>query len=289
MHGCGNDFLITDGPAAPSAAVVRALCDRRRGVGADGVIHLEPGGLESSEAGVRMRVINADGGDGGMSGNGARCAARYAAERGWADGPRVRLLAGERAIEAEILEGDRIRVDMGAPGLALAEIPVDAAGLDELGEFGVEHQVAGLPAVFVSMGNPHLVAMIEEDPVVFDLETVGPRIERHRAFPEGMNLHAARADAEDAVTVRTWERGVGPTLACGTGACAALVAGVLTGRLKRAATVRMAGGNLHAEWGEDGRVRLTGPAVVVCRGEWCGGVDGAEALGADAQSGSGGA
>jgi len=263
MHGCGNDFLITDGPAAPSAAVVRALCDRRRGVGADGVIH-----LEHAANAVRMRIINADGSDGGMSGNGARCAARRAAELGWADGPAVVLEVGGRAVAAELLEGGQVRVDMGAPALALAEIPVDPAGLGELGEFGVEHQVAGLPAVFVSMGNPHLVAMIEEDPERFDLGTLGPRVERHHAFPEGMNLQVARVDADDAVTVRTWERGVGPTLACGTGACATLVAGVLTNRLKRSAAVRMPGGGLLAEWGEDGRVRLTGPAVRVCEGEW---------------------
>ena len=263
MHGCGNDFLITDGSAAPSAAVVRALCDRRRGVGADGVIH-----LERSNIGVRVRVTNADGSDGGMSGNGARCVARRAAELGWADGSAVRLDVGGRAVEAELLGENQVRVDMGAPALALAEIPVNASGLDELGEFGVEHQVAGLPAVFVSMGNPHLVAMIEEAPERFDLEAAGPKVERHRAFPEGMNLHVARVNAEDAVAVRSWERGVGPTLACGTGACATLVAGVLTGRLKRAATVRMAGGDLHAEWGADGRVRLTGPAVRVCEGEW---------------------
>ena len=266
MHGCGNDYWLTRGPVTVSAGLVRALCDRRRGLGSDGLIVVTP---EADRADVSMRIYNADGSDGGMCGNGVRCVAAMALERGWASGPSVRIDAGGRVVEAERVEGGLVRVDMGEPRLALAEIPVDAAGLDEVGEFGVEHQVGGLPAVFVSMGNPHMVAMIEGDPAGWDLGDTGPFIERHRAFPERINLHLTRIIERDAAEARSWERGAGATLACGTGACAVQVAGVLTGRLDREAAVRMPGGVLGTEWDDrTGRVFLTGPAETVGTAEW---------------------
>jgi len=268
MHGCGNDYLLIDEPVEMSPALVRTLCDRRTGVGADGVITIREGDDDACD--VAMRIYNADGGDGGVCGNGARCVAERAAALGWCD-ERVRIDVGGRTLEAERLGAGAVSVDMGGPVLALPDIPVVAKELDERGALGVEHQVEGLPAIFVSMGNPHLVAMVEEDPAGFNLGVIGPRIENHRAFPEGMNLHIALVTARDSVSVRTWERGAGLTSACGTGACAVVVAGVLSGRLDRFATVRMPGGNLDVEWDDAAeRVILSGPTSVVYAGEWAG-------------------
>lgn len=268
MHGCGNDYLLIDEPVEMSGSLVRALCDRRTGVGGDGVICLRP--AVGGDADISMSIFNADGRDGGVCGNGARCVVERAAALGWIN-DRARIACGGRLIEGERLGAGAVRLGMGEPAVSLAEIPVDVKELDELGTLGVEHQVEGLPAVFVSMGNPHMVAMVEEDPAGFNLPALGPRIENHRAFPEGMNLHIALVTARDSVSVRTWERGAGMTLACGTGACAVVVAGVLTGRLGRFATVRMPGGNLDVEWDDTGgRVLLTGPTAFVCSGEWAG-------------------
>jgi len=268
MHGCGNDYLLFDEPVELSGAIVRALCDRRTGVGADGVIAISRAAEHAAE--ISMTIYNADGRDGGVCGNGARCVAERAAALGWA-GDQLRIAVGGRTIEAERLGRGVVRLDMGEPVVTLGHVPVLASELDETGTLGIEHQVAGLPAVFVSMGNPHMVAMIEEDPSGVELGVVGPLVENHRAFPEGMNLHVTSVTARDSATVRTWERGAGMTLACGTGACAVVVAGVLTGRLDRFASVRMPGGTLEAEWDDaGGRVRLTGPTAVVCSGEWAG-------------------
>lgn len=267
MHGCGNDYVFVDGPDLPSAETVRAVCDRRRGVGADGVIVLTPTG-----GAVAMTVFNTDGTDGGMCGNGARCAAQLAVRRGWVPGPVVRLLAGSRVVEAEVLDGSDVRAVMGVPGLDLTEIPVDASRLDESDEKGVEHRVGGLPAVFVSMGNPHLVSFGEADVWGLDLAAIGARMETHAAFPQRMNVHLARVVDRAGVDVRSWERGAGATAACGTGACAVVVAGVLTGRLDRDVRVRMPGGMLRATWDEgSGAVLLTGPTATVYEGRWVGG------------------
>lgn len=265
MHGCGNDYLLVDEPVELSGSNVRAVCDRRSGVGADGVIVMRPA---ENGADVSMRIYNRDGGDGGVCGNGARCVCERAVALGWA-GETMRIDAGSRTLTGECLGAGDVRLDMGEPVVTLAEIPVLAGELDETGVLGVEHQVEGLPAVFVSMGNPHMVAMVEEDPDSLNPGRLGPRIENHRAFPRGMNLHLAQITARDSATVRSWERGAGLTPACGTGACAVVVAGVLTERLNRVATIRMAGGNLEAEWDDArGRVLLTGPTAVVCEGEW---------------------
>lgn len=263
-HGCQNDYLFLDGPADPAPEDVRALCDRRAGFGADGLIVLTPG-----ENGVLMRVFNADGTDGGMCGNGARCAAEHAAERGWADGDQVRLTVGDRAVLAERLGAGRVRLGMGEPRLALGEIPVLESELERFDPRGIEHRAGGLPAVFVSMGNPHMVVFVEEDPAGMDLAVIGPRLEHCSAFPERMNLHLVRAVSRGVVEARTWERGAGLTPACGSGACAVVVAGVLTGRTAREIRVRMPGGTLEAAWDDRaGGVFLTGPTARVGAVDW---------------------
>ncbi len=262
MHGCGNDYLFVTEPARLEPQTIRALCDRRQGVGADGVITLAPG-----PDAVRMRIFNADGSDGGMCGNGARCAARLAIDLGWTAGPELTLDLGDQRVRAERLSESVVRLTLPPPKLNLADIPVDPRRLDHRAA-GPEHRLLDLPAVFVSVGNPHMVAFVA-DPDAHDLEALGPRVERHPAFPNRVNLHLAAAAGRTSVTVRTWERGAGRTLACGTGALATLVAGVLTGRLDRAADVHLPGGELRAEWLEtDDALRLTGPTATVCEAEW---------------------
>jgi len=264
MHGCGNDYLFATEPAVATGAVVRAACDRRHGLGADGLITIAPDG-----GAIRMRIFNADGSDGGMCGNGARCAVRLAMDLGWTRGRESTLLVGDQTIAAERLSEAEVRLTLPPPRLELPEIPVSSAELDHLDRSGAEHRVGGLPAVFVNVGNPHLVSFRPGDPASANLAAIGPRLETHRAFPERMNVHLARVDARDAATVRSWERGAGLTLACGTGALATVVAGVLTDRLDRAATVRLPGGELKVEWLDpDGSLRLTGPTAVVYEAEW---------------------
>jgi diaminopimelate epimerase len=264
MHGCGNDYLFATEPIEPSEELIRALCDRRRGIGADGLITLRP-----EAHAVQMRIFNADGSDGGMCGNGARCAARLAIELGWTPGPRVTLNLGARSVLAERLGESDVRLTLPSPTLDLAAIPVDTAKLDTRAS-GPEHRLLELPAVFVNVGNPHMVSFVD-DADAHDLGALGPRVERHPAFPDRINLHLARAAGRTSVLVRTWERGAGMTLACGTGALATVVAGVLTNRLDRAADVHLPGGTLRAEWLEsDNSLRLTGPTAAVCEAEWTG-------------------
>ncbi|MBI2963297.1 MAG: diaminopimelate epimerase [Deltaproteobacteria bacterium] len=269
MHGAGNDYVYVNGfevKVPDPAAVARAVSPRRKGIGSDGLIIVQP----SSVADVRMEMYNADGSRGEMCGNGIRCVGKLAWERGLArENPlRVETDSGVKTLELEV-EGGRVRavtVDMGEPVLEPERIPARFDGpraVDvPLVVGGETHRVT-----CVSIGNPHCVLFLSEI-AALDLEAIGPRFEHHERFPKRVNTEFLQVLGRGELRMRVWERGSGETAACGTGACAAAVAGVLTGRTDRRVLVHLTGGDLGIEWREsDGHVTLRGDAVEVFRGE----------------------
>ncbi|MHB8381849.1 MAG: diaminopimelate epimerase [Candidatus Binataceae bacterium] len=276
MHGCGNDYVyvvaLKARPADPAALAVR-VADRHFGIGGDGLIMLAP----SRTADVRMEMYNADGSRGDMCGNGIRCVARLAYERGIAHkNPMIiETDAGQKSVELQFESGVVVgaTVDMGAPILEGREIPVAADGriLDYPLEVGGRREAI----TAVSMGNPHCVVFVNDDSIhkLDDSEfaRLGREFETHRFFPRRVNAEFILPVSRTHLKMRVWERGSGETLACGTGACAAAVAAVLTGRAERNTTVELRGGNLEIEWREKGaganHVFMTGNAVEVFKGE----------------------
>ena len=259
MHGLGNDFVVFDARTAPlalSPAAARAIADRRTGVGCDQIVVLEA----SETADAFMRIRNADGGEVDACGNGARCAAALLMAESGRDRALLDTAAGPRTACAEA--SGAVSVDMGAPGLDWRDIPL-AEARDTL------HTGLGAgpltDAAAVSMGNPHAVFFVDDAEAV-DLETLGPRLESDPLFPERANVEAASLVGPDVLRMRVWERGVGITRACGTGACAVAVAAHRRGLCGRRVTVRLDGGTLSVAWEADGRVRMSGPAAVSFRG-----------------------
>jgi len=270
MHGAGNDYIFVDCfaqpvPQNPSALAV-AVSDRHCGIGADGLILICP----SDVADAQMRMWNADGSRGEMCGNGIRCLAKYLYEQQIARRETLTIETGRGLLDVQLETSaeqvERIRVDMGPPIVSPSEIPTTLPGTPPL---DVELQVAGrtLTVTCLSMGNPHCVTFVEtlNDDWV---NSIGPALERHPDFPNRTNAEFVQVISPRELLVRVWERGSGETLACGTGACAAVVAGVLTERTDRAVAVRLPGGELHVEWCANDHLFLTGPAVEVFRGEW---------------------
>jgi diaminopimelate epimerase len=276
MHGLGNDYVYVDcfrqRPPADAAALSRAVSDRHFGVGSDGLILICP----SERADARMRMFNADGSEAEMCGNGVRCVAKYVYDHGIAPRNAVTVETGRGVLrlDLEVEEGkvSRVRVDMGEPILAADRIPTTFAGPRVVNE-----SLPATPGVCVeggvtcvSMGNPHAVLYCP-DVAAVPLEAVGPVLENLPVFPRRINVHFVQVHSPEEVTMRTWERGSGVTLACGTGACAVAVAGVLTGKTGRDLLAHLPGGDLRLEWSEaDNHVCMTGPAVEVFQGEWPG-------------------
>jgi diaminopimelate epimerase len=273
MHGIGNDYvyvsLFDQSLPGEPAELARVVSDRHFGIGGDGLILITP----SDKADARMRMFNADGSEGEMCGNGVRCVAKYIHDHGIARKPVVTIETGRGVLtlDLEIAAGrvQRVRVDMSPPILRAAEIPTTLPGdppLDvplEVG--GDEYHVSA-----ISMGNPHAVLYVP-DVRDFPVEAVGPLIEVHPAFPRRVNVHFVEIARPHQVRMRTWERGSGITLACGTGACAVCVVGVLTGRTERRLLAHLPGGDLELEWPADSAsVFMTGPATEVFSGEWNG-------------------
>ena len=249
MHGLGNDFVILDardGAVAMDAARARAIADRRTGVGCDQVILLEP----SAVADVRMRIWNADGGEVEACGNATRCV--------------VLLEGGAVSIETKggVLWGDSGGIDMGAPRFGWAEIPLGLAM--DTAAMPVAWETLAEPAA-VNVGNPHVVFFVEDADAV-DLARLGPLIEHDPLFPERVNVNIASIDG-DAIRLRVWERGVGLTEACGTGACATAVAAIRRKLVASPVDVRLPGGTLTIAWAPGGTIRMTGPATHVFTGE----------------------
>ena len=269
MQGIGNDYIYVfcaQGWPEGLPALARRLSDRHFGIGGDGLVLIAPG----EETDFRMRMFNSDGSEGEMCGNAARCVGKYVHDRGLTDKTLLTLdtAAGLRRLELRLDEAGRtasVRVDMGTPRLRPEEIPMRAAG--EPGE-GIRLRTAARDwTVYpVSMGNPHAVVFCG-DPEELELPAVGPALEGHPAFPERANVEFVQVCGQDRLRVRVWERGSGETLACGTGACAALVAAAMTGRCGRSAEVALRGGALRVSWEADGHVYQEGPAEFVFEGE----------------------
>ncbi|HEX4054112.1 MAG TPA: diaminopimelate epimerase [Tepidisphaeraceae bacterium] len=277
MHGIGNDYIYVNGFAetvANPARLAREVSDRHFGVGADGLILILP----SETADVRMRMFNADGSEAEMCGNGIRCVAKYAFDHGLSrNNPmKVQTACGVLSLALQIPNGkvSQVTVNMGEPVLKLADIPVDGGAVSAMEgshqfSFDVGSQTIS-PATFVSMGNPHVVVFVEDVSRV-DLPRVGPLVECFEAFPKRINAHWVQIKSQREIIMRTWERGSGITLACGTGACAVCVAGALTGRTQRKILAHLPGGDLSLDWREnDNCVYMTGPATEVFSGEWIG-------------------
>ena len=275
MHGIGNDYVYVNGfteTMADPVRLAREISDRHFGVGSDGLILILP----SKIADVRMRMFNADGSESEMCGNGVRCVAKYAFEHGIAKRNPMKVETGRGVLSLELqLEGADVRsvtVNMGQPILELAKIPVEsrfvkASSRSNEYSFSIEGSDI-FQAAFVSMGNPHVVTFVE-DVSQIDVARLGPLVERHQAFPRRINAHWVQVKSRGEVIVRTWERGSGITLACGTGACAVCVAGSLTGRTDRKILAHLPGGDLALDWRQkDNCVYMTGPAVEVFWGEW---------------------
>ena len=283
MHGLGNDYVYVSTfdqptPSDPAALSVR-VSDRHFGVGSDGLILITP----SAVADARMRMFNADGSESEMCGNGLRCVAKYVHDHGIAVKPRLSLETGRGVltVDLEVVAGkaERVRVNMGAPILDAARIPTTLPG-DRVVDVPLIDLPASLPVGWaaacgldvrmtcVSMGNPHVVIYCADVSKV-PLELVGPRLETAGVFPKRINVHFVQVHSPGEATMRTWERGSGVTLACGTGACAVAVAGVLTGRTGRTLLAHLPGGDLELEWPDDaGAVFMTGPATEVFSGTW---------------------
>jgi diaminopimelate epimerase len=276
-HGLGNDFVLLDcrdSPEPPlTPAQAASMCDRNFGVGADGVIFVLP--ADTDDARVRMRIFNSDGSEPEMCGNGIRCMAKYFSDEleslapGSSDKYTISTLAGP--IIPEILANGEIKVDMGEPILEGKLVPTTLPANPDSGRVVLAPMSVGgkdWEVTCVSMGNPHAVVFVD-DVDVLDLATIGPLFESDVAFPAKTNTEFVQVLSPTHLKMKVWERGAGPTLACGTGACALTVAAVLAGKAERACKVSLPGGDLQIEWREsDNRIFMTGPAVPSFTGEY---------------------
>jgi diaminopimelate epimerase len=283
MHGIGNDYVYVDCfrssmPHDP-AGLSRAVSDRHFGIGADGLILICP----SDKADARMRMFNGDGSEAEMCGNGIRCVAKFVYDHGLVRKPVLTIETGRGVLtlELEVAGGmvKQVRVDMGEPILDPVKIPTTFPGervvnvqlpISDPAPSNAWFHDCGLDPrlTCVSMGNPHAILYCRQVRNV-PLEVVGPVLETHEAFPRRTNVHFVEIHSPGEVTMRTWERGSGITLACGTGACSVAVAGVLSGRTQRRLLAHLPGGDLQLEWSEtDNHVYMKGPATEVFSGEW---------------------
>ena len=271
MHGAGNDYVYVncfDETVSDPVGLARAVSDRHFGIGGDGLILILP----SDTADVRMRMFNADGSEAEMCGNGIRCLAKYAFDYGLVkvNPMQVETAAGIERVELALGEDGKVTtatVDMGEPVFDPELIPVNIPQ-KQVVELPIRTSTRAFTMTCVSMGNPHAV-IYADDVAGVPLTEVGPELENHPLFPNKVNVHFVQVDSPREVTMRTWERGSGITLACGTGAAAVCAAGVVTRRGERTITAHLPGGELGLEWREEnGHIYLTGPAVEVFSGEW---------------------
>jgi diaminopimelate epimerase len=271
MQGAGNDFVMLDGVRQKvelSRDQVRRIADRRFGVGADQILVVQP--ASRGDVDFRYRIFNSDGGEVEQCGNGARCFVRFVRDQQLTDKTAIRVETLSGIIEPRLAASGEVTVDMGEPVLDAARVPFDVVGLearrdhDDLAwPLAIDGQVRWVSVL--SMGNPHAVQLVEDvdrAPVASE----GPLVERHARFPQRVNSGYMQIVDRHAIRLRVWERGAGETLACGTGACAAVVTGIRRGRLASPVSVAVRGGTLTIEW-SGGAVRMTGPATKVFEGE----------------------
>jgi diaminopimelate epimerase len=268
MHGAGNDYIYVNCfdesfPNNPMT-LARHMSERHFGIGADGLVLILP----SNTADAEMRMLNADGSEAEMCGNALRCVAWFLRDRSLCDSNDVTIATGRGLLQATVVErtkhGGSVRVDMGSPILTPSDIPTtfDPCINAELSFDGSTHAVH-----CVSMGNPHCLLFVDST-IDAPVTTLGPQLEMHPAFPKKANIGFAEIISQSEMNLRVWERGTGETLACGTGACAAVVAAVLTNQCGRNVTVHLPGGNLQIDWLENGSVFKTGPVKQIFAGEW---------------------
>ena len=270
MHGAGNDFVVIDGtkesiPEEQLPDVARHACDRHTGVGGDGMILVLP----SRVANFRMRMFNPDGSEAEMCGNGIRCFGKYVFDRKMHKDVvlTVETLAGVKTLKLNAAGGKVLtaRVEMGEPKLLRSEIPMTGSNTKVVSE---PLKVAGkkVAVTCVSMGNPHCVTFVD-NVESYPVEKLGPQFENHPRFPRRTNVEFVEVLGRDEVKMRVWERGAGETLACGTGACAAVVASILNDKVARKVTTHLPGGDLFIEWMGNGKLFMTGPAEEVFEGK----------------------
>ncbi|MFC2058170.1 diaminopimelate epimerase [Chloroflexota bacterium] len=271
LQGTGNDFVLIDAREIERdwQALARAICHRHFGVGADGLLLL----LTSERVDFRLRMFNPDGSEAEACGNGLRCFTRYLSESGLANRPElnVETMAGIRTVWPQVEKG--IRVTLGVPRLAPADIPViiegrDTADTTPVLDYPVTIAGRELRLSCLSMGNPHAVCYLDKPVDEFSLSEFGPMVEHHRTFPNRVNFEVVNVISRSEIRARVWERGVGETLACGSGACAIAVTSRLKGLVDNTVDIILPGGTLTVEWDGTGEVLLSGPAEVVFQGEW---------------------
>lgn len=271
MHGAGNDFVVIDGAKEIIGddywpAIARTACDRHFGIGGDGVILVLP----SRAANFRMRMFNPDGSEAEMCGNGIRCFAKYVFDRKMHQDVvmTVETLGGVKTLKLNAAGGkvQTVRVDMGEPKLPRSEIPMKGPAVSKVIAEPLKVGGKKLDITCVSMGNPHCILFVD-DLADYPVEAIGPQIERHASFPKRTNVEFVQVLGPSEIKMRVWERGAGETLACGTGACASVVASVLNDKTNRKVTVHLLGGDLFIEWLGDKKVYMTGPAEEVFEGK----------------------
>ena len=271
MQGIGNDFIVVNCLNDPLfedrlTEISIKVNDRKFGIGGDGLILVLP----SRMADFRMRMFNPDGSEAEMCGNGIRCFAKYVYDRKLVSDSQVKVetLAGVKMLKLITRGGkvENVRVDMGQPRLRRSEIPMRGEDTEKVVGEPLKADGKRYEITAVSMGNPHVV-IFEDNIDAFDLARVGPQIENHKSFPQRTNLQVVKVCSNSEIILRTWERGAGVTLACGTGACAAVVASALNGKTVKRVNVHLPGGDLLVEWMGDNRVMMTGAAEEVFEGE----------------------
>ena len=270
MHGAGNDYVYVncfeESIDDPSRIAIR-VSNRNFGVGSDGLILIMP----SDAADVRMRMFNSDGSESEMCGNGIRCVAKYAYDHGIVSKDEITVETGAGILVLNLSSDccgkiEKVRVNMGAPRLTRSEIPMIGGANDRVISEPLTVSDRTFLVTCVSMGNPHCVIFVD-DAEAFPVSTYGPLIENHESFPRRVNVEFVQVLSRNEVRQRTWERGAGETLACGTGSCAVTAACVLNGLTEKKLINHLSGGDLEMKWAEDGSIYMTGPAVEVFTGE----------------------
>jgi len=282
LQATGNDFILVDTLTGPGEGdwgeLGRAMCDRHFGIGADGLILVQ----DSTIADLKMRIFNSDGSEAEVSGNGLRCFTRYAIEKGLSGKMSSRVEQGNRSLTIDTLSGvrkvkaymsgnkvNRVEVNMGLPQFQPEQIPVKVkVDIIPILDYPLVINGKELTLALLSMGNPHAVSFLSRPIADFPLAELGPKLERHPMFPQKINFEVARVLSKGKIEARVWERGVGETLACGSGACAIAVAAQLLDYVEPQVDIILKGGTLTVSWNRVGEVLLTGPVEEVFTGEW---------------------
>jgi len=269
MHGLGNDFVLIEEdqltPDIDLGKLALTLCDRHFGVGADGLVVVAP--PEDPTCDIQFKFFNNDGSVAEMCGNGIRCFARYVKDQGLIKRHEFRVQTGAGVLVPHLNPDGTVTVDMGQPFLEPSTIPFSGVTQGPVTQFELPLDASHSASIAaVGMGNPHCILYREEQPQDIDWQVWGPQIERHPLFPAKTNVEFVEVLDKHTVSVDVWERGVGPTLACGTGACAVAVAGILKGLVQSPVKVNLPGGSLTIQWDGQGSVMMTGPAVYVFAG-----------------------